>query len=97
MNRLPAAAETADVNLIVEAMYQVAADPGRWVQLIEILADQPARDEAPASARRSLEHSEEIARLNSFDRVCDHNLVSQAFQKIADDENRKLRHAELLP
>lgn len=79
----PAAAETADVQLIVEAMYQVAADPARWVQLIETLADQPARDEAPNSVRRSLAHSEEIARLVSAHATPDVRLSTHAFGWVA--------------
>lgn len=83
----PAAAntssESADVQLIVEAMYQVAADPGRWVQLIDALADQPARDQAPASARRGLAHSEEIARLVSASATPEIRLSTHAFGWVA--------------
>ncbi len=83
----PAAANTtsdsADVQLIVEAMYQVAADPGRWVQLIEVLADQPARDEAPESARRGLAHSEDIARLVGVNAAPEIRLSSHAFGWVA--------------
>jgi len=79
----PADTETADVELIVEAMYQIAADPGRWVQLIETLADQPSRDEAPTSARRGLAHSEEIARLVSAHATPDVRLSTHAFGWVA--------------
>jgi pimeloyl-ACP methyl ester carboxylesterase/DNA-binding CsgD family transcriptional regulator len=55
--------DDADFALVVEAMYQVAADPDRWEQLIDALGEAPARDEAPASAVRGLANSEQIARL----------------------------------
>lgn len=55
--------DEADIALVVEAMYQVAADPGSWEQLIAVLGDQPPRDEAPAAAIRGLAHSAEIARM----------------------------------
>jgi pimeloyl-ACP methyl ester carboxylesterase/DNA-binding CsgD family transcriptional regulator len=57
--------DDADFALVIEAMYQVAADPDRWEQLIEALGEAPARDEAPASAVRGLANSEQIARLVS--------------------------------
>lgn len=57
--------ESIDVDLIVEAMYRVAADPERWVELIDALDGQPAYDDAPKAARRGLAHSQEVARLVS--------------------------------
>jgi pimeloyl-ACP methyl ester carboxylesterase/DNA-binding CsgD family transcriptional regulator len=55
--------DDADIALVIEAMYQVAADPDRWEQLIEALGETPARDEAPPSAVRGLANSEVIAQL----------------------------------
>ena len=55
--------DDADINLVIEAMYQVAADPERWDQLIDALGEIPAIDEPPPSAQRGLAHSQEIARL----------------------------------
>jgi pimeloyl-ACP methyl ester carboxylesterase/DNA-binding CsgD family transcriptional regulator len=57
--------DDADFALVIEAMYQVAADPDRWEQLIAALGEAPARDEAPAAAVRGLANSEQIARLVS--------------------------------
>ena len=57
--------DEADFALVIEAMYQLAADPDRWEQLIEALGEAPARDVAPASAVRGLANSEQIARLVS--------------------------------
>lgn len=57
--------DDADFALVIEAMYQVAADPDRWEQLIEALGEAPARDEASAAAVRGLANSEQIARLVS--------------------------------
>jgi pimeloyl-ACP methyl ester carboxylesterase/DNA-binding CsgD family transcriptional regulator len=53
----------ADITLVIEAMYKLAADPTHWDQLVESLALTPAQDEAPDGAERSLAHSQEIARL----------------------------------
>ena len=53
----------SDAALVMEAMYQVAADPARWAQVIEALGDRTP-DEGPSDAtRRSLAHTEEIARI----------------------------------
>ena len=54
-----------DTELIVEAMYLVAADPDRWVQLVEVLADIEPRDAAPPSAVRALAHVDRVADLAS--------------------------------
>lgn len=55
--------DDAHIALVIEAMYQVAADPDRWDQLIEALEEAPPRDVAPPSAVRGLAQSEQIARL----------------------------------
>jgi pimeloyl-ACP methyl ester carboxylesterase/DNA-binding CsgD family transcriptional regulator len=55
--------DDAQISLVVEAMYRVAADPDQWQQLIEALGDAPEREAPPPAAARALAHSEEIARL----------------------------------
>ena len=75
--------EIADVTAVVEAMYRLAADPGSWVQLIDALDEQPARDEAPPEALRGLAHSEEIARIVGANATPEVRLSSQAFGWIA--------------
>ncbi len=57
--------EPTDTELILEAMYLVAADPDRWVQLVEVLADVEPRDVAPATAVRALAHVDRVADLAS--------------------------------
>lgn len=52
-----------DVALVIEALYQMAADPDQWRQVIDSMADQPPRELAPESAERSLRHTETVARL----------------------------------
>ncbi|WP_374346807.1 alpha/beta fold hydrolase [Phenylobacterium sp.] len=51
------------IALVIEAMHQIAADPERWDQLIEALADAEPMDEAPPAVRAGLAQSQEIARL----------------------------------
>lgn len=75
--------DTADVTTVVEAMYRVAADPHCWVELIDALADQPARDEAPPEAIRGLSHSEEIARIVGAGAAPEIRLSTQSFGWIA--------------
>lgn len=55
--------DEADTALVVEAMYQIAADPGGWPQLFEILEDKAGQDLPPEEAVRGLAHSMTIARL----------------------------------
>ncbi len=55
--------DDADINLVIEAMYQVAADPERWDQLVDALGEVPGVDETPTTAVRGLAHSQEIARM----------------------------------
>lgn len=55
--------DDADINLVIEAMYQVAADPERWDQLVDALGEVPGVDETPTAAVRGLAHSQEIARM----------------------------------
>jgi pimeloyl-ACP methyl ester carboxylesterase/DNA-binding CsgD family transcriptional regulator len=55
--------DEANITLVIEAMYQVAADPERWGQVIDALAETPASEVAPTSAARGLAHSQEIAAL----------------------------------
>lgn len=58
-------ADAADENaaLAIEAMYQLAANPEHWEQLVEALPD--AGHDPDADAVRNLAHSEDIARLVS--------------------------------
>ncbi len=55
--------DEADITLVIEAMYQVAAEPERWEQLVEVLGDVPESAEIPAGAARGLAHSQEVARM----------------------------------
>lgn len=56
-------ARTDNVALVIEAMYQVAADPETWEQLVEALGE--GGEDPPEHAARELARSEDIARLVS--------------------------------
>ncbi len=56
-------ARTDNVALVIEAMYQVAADPETWEQLIEALGE--GGEDPSEAAARELARSEDIARLVS--------------------------------
>lgn len=52
-----------EIAMVIEAMYQIAADPERWDQLVEALGEAEPIDEIPPAARLGLAQSREIARL----------------------------------
>ncbi|WP_304168981.1 alpha/beta fold hydrolase [Phenylobacterium aquaticum] len=52
-----------EIALVIEAMYQIAADPDRWDQLVEALGEAEPTDDIPQAARMGLAQSREIARL----------------------------------
>ncbi|MFN3521719.1 MAG: alpha/beta fold hydrolase [Phenylobacterium sp.] len=54
----------ANVALVIETLYQIAADPEGWEQLIEVLA-LSSGEEAPAGVAPDLERMADIARLVS--------------------------------
>lgn len=84
-----------DTDLIVEAMYQVAADPDRWTQVIDALDDQAPSEDAPADARRGLAHSQEIARLVTARTPPQPTASSQGFGWVALSASAKVVAANL--
>lgn len=55
--------DDAHIALVIEALHQVAADPDRWAQLIEALADAPPQEDVPPAALEGLAQSQAIAEL----------------------------------
>ena len=53
----------ANVALVIETLYQIAADPEGWEQLIDVLALAPGEEEAPAGVGPDLQRMADIARL----------------------------------
>jgi len=52
-----------EIALVIEAMYQLAADPDRWDQLVQALGEAQPTDDVPLAAKMGLAQSREIARL----------------------------------
>ena len=57
--------KSANVALVIEAMYQVAASPETWRQLIEALADAGDLQEMPVEAAADMARSLDVARLTA--------------------------------
>lgn len=55
----------ANVALVIETLYQIAADPEGWEQLIDVLALAPDQEAAPEGVQPDLERMADIARLVS--------------------------------
>ena len=55
----------ANIALVIETLYQIAADPEGWEQLIDVLALPAPSDEAPADTGPDLQRMADIARLVS--------------------------------
>ncbi|MBS0333331.1 MAG: hypothetical protein JSS35_11225, partial [Proteobacteria bacterium] len=53
-----------DAELVIEALYQVAANPAAWEQLVAAL-DPEGLENAPAAAAAELRRTAEIARLQA--------------------------------
>lgn len=58
-------AKSANVALVIETMYQVAANPDAWRQLIEALADAGDLQEMPSEAATDMARSLDVARLTA--------------------------------
>ncbi|WP_310539827.1 alpha/beta hydrolase [Phenylobacterium sp.] len=58
-------AKSANVALVIETMYQVAANPDAWRQLIDALADAGDLQEMPSEAVTDMARSLDIARLTA--------------------------------
>jgi pimeloyl-ACP methyl ester carboxylesterase/DNA-binding CsgD family transcriptional regulator len=55
----------ANIALVIETLYQIAADPEGWEQLIDVLALGPGAEAAPPDVAPDLERMADIARLVS--------------------------------
>ncbi len=55
----------ANVALVIETMYQVAANPDAWQQLIDALADAGEFQDMPPEAADDMARSQDIARLTA--------------------------------
>lgn len=55
----------ANVALVIETLYQIAADPEGWEQLIDVLALSPGEETPPDGVGPDLERMADIARLVS--------------------------------
>ena len=55
----------ANVALVIETMYQVAANPDAWHQLIDALADAGELQDMPPEAADDMARSQDIARLTA--------------------------------
>ncbi len=55
--------DDAHIALVIEALHQVAADPDRWSQLLDALAEAPPLEGVPQAAVEGLAQSQAIARL----------------------------------
>jgi pimeloyl-ACP methyl ester carboxylesterase/DNA-binding CsgD family transcriptional regulator len=53
----------ANVALVIETLYQIAADPEGWEQLVDVLALTPEEDEPPAEIAPDLARMADIAKL----------------------------------
>ena len=57
--------KSANVALVIETMYQVAANPDSWQQLIEALADAGDLQDMPPEAAQDMARSQDVARLTA--------------------------------
>ena len=55
----------ANVALVIETMYQVAANPDAWQQLIDALADAGELQDMPPEAAEDMARSQDVARLTA--------------------------------